>query len=90
MATDPLFDFYQKVVVATTNPSLSEINGELAAVLGRVSAENGRWSYTVCIYRTGCCWSCMEDDLITTGMLDQRETFFLGSLVRVSPRGEVL
>ena len=35
MATDPVFNFYEKVVVTTTNPSLSEIDGELAAVLGR-------------------------------------------------------
>lgn len=35
MAVDPQYDFYEKVIVTTTNPALSEIDGEPAAVLGR-------------------------------------------------------
>lgn len=90
MATDPRFDFYEKVIITTTDPTLSEVHGELGAVLGRACGEDGRWSYAVTIYRTGRCWSCMEDDLGTTGTFDRRESFFPGASVRVSPRGEVL
>jgi hypothetical protein len=91
MAADPRFDFYEKVIIiTTTDPALSEINGELGAVLGRAYGEDGRWSYAVSIYRTGRCWSCMEDDLRATGTFDRSETFFTGSSLRVSPRGEVL
>jgi hypothetical protein len=89
MATGPLFDFYEKVVVTTSDPALSEIDGELAAVLGRACGEDSRWYYAVWIYRTGVCWSCMEDDLRSTGQFDRHETFHDGTSIRVSRRGEV-
>jgi hypothetical protein len=89
MATGPIFDFYEKVIVTTTDPSLSEIDGELAAVLGRACGEDGRWSYAVSIYRTGVCWSCAEDDLRSIGEFDRRQTFYDGTSIRVSQSGEV-
>jgi hypothetical protein len=89
MPTDPVFDFYEEVAVTTTNPSLSEIGGELAAVLGRACGEDGRSSYAVWIYRTGVCWSCMGDDLRPTGEFDRYETFHDGTSIRVNQRGEV-
>jgi hypothetical protein len=76
--------------VTTTNPSLAEIDGELAAVLGRACGEDGRWGYAVSIYRTGVCWCCMEEDLRSIGEFDRRETFYDGPSVHVSQRGEVL
>jgi hypothetical protein len=89
MATGPLLEFYEKVVVTTSNPVLSEIDGELAAVLGRACGEDGRWSYAVWIYRAGVCWSCMEDDLRSIGEFDRDETFHDGTSIRVSQHGEV-
>jgi hypothetical protein len=90
MAADFRFDFYEEVIVGSTNPALSEIHDELGAVLGRACGEDGRWYYSVSIYRTGLCWFCMEDDLRPTGKFDRRESFFDGSSVRISQRGELL
>jgi hypothetical protein len=89
MKTGPDFDYYEKVVVTTTNPSLSEIDGEIAAVLGRACGEDCRWSYAVSIDRTGICWSCTEDDLRSIGEFDRRETFYDGTSMRVSQSGDV-
>ena len=90
MAADPRFDFYEQVIISTDDPALSEISGELGAVLGRSCGEGGGWSYAVRIYRTGRCWSCMEVDLRTNGTFDRPEAFFPGSSIRVSLGGEVL
>jgi hypothetical protein len=89
MATGPVLDFCEKVIVTTSNPSLSEIDGELAAVLGRACGEDGRWSYAVSIYRTGVCSCCMEDDLRSIVDFDRHATFYDGTSIRVSQRGEV-
>jgi hypothetical protein len=62
VAADPRFDFYEKVIVGSTNPALSGVNGELGAVLGRACGEDGCWSYAVSLDRTGRSWSCMEGD----------------------------
>jgi hypothetical protein len=43
MAADFRFDFYEKVIVGSANPALSEIHDELRAVLGRACGEDGRW-----------------------------------------------
>jgi hypothetical protein len=62
MAADARFDFFEKVIVSSTNPAHREINIELGAVSGRACGEDGCWSYAVSIDRTGLCWSCMEGD----------------------------
>jgi hypothetical protein len=67
MGSDARFDFDQKVVVVGARPGLSEVRGELGAVVGRACGEDGRWSYAVSIYRTGICWDCEEGDLQPTG-----------------------
>jgi Immunity protein 31 len=89
MKTGPVFDFYEKVVVTTTDPSISEIDGEIAAVLGRAYGEDGRWYYAVSVYRTGVCWSCPEDALRSIAEFDRRETFYGGTSILVSQIGEV-
>ena len=90
MATGARFDFYEKVTVASTNPSKAEITGRLGAVLGRVCDDNGQWSYTIGLYDDVACWFCREDELRPTGEFDRRESFFDGSSIRVSPHGEPL
>jgi hypothetical protein len=72
----PLFQFYEKVRVRSDDANLSTINGELAAILGRISDQQGCWSYAVHVYRDGNCWSCNEADLETTGEYDLRSTFY--------------
>ena len=74
--TTPSFRFYEKVRINSGNGRLSEINGELGAILGRAQSEEGRWSYAVHVYRDGVCWSCDEADLVATGECDVRATFY--------------
>jgi hypothetical protein len=90
MATGARFDFYEKVIVASADPSKAEITGRLGAVLGRVCDDNGRWSYAIGLYDGGACWFCWEDELRPTGEFDRRESFYDGSSIRVSQHGELL
>jgi hypothetical protein len=84
MGTDsPKYEFYEKVQLATSDPTAREINGELGAVLGRTQSESGLWSYAVLIYRTRVCWSLQEEELLPTGEFDERESFFDGASVRI-------
>jgi hypothetical protein len=87
---EPRFDFYEKVVVTSVDSTKAEIDGQLGAVLGRACGDDGRWSYAVSMYQSGICWSCWENELQSTGEFDRRESFYDGSSVRVSRRGEVL
>jgi Immunity protein 31 len=79
----PKFDFYEKVRICTTEASRKEVNGELAAVVGRAQDDFGSWSYAVHIYRTEVVWSVSEDELISLGEFDSEDNFFDGSSVRV-------
>ena len=90
MMAGPRFDFYEKVVVASADPAKAEIEGRLGAVLGRACGDDGLWSYAVSMYHSGICWHCSEDELRPTGEFDRRESFYDGSSVRVSQRGELL
>ena len=78
------FKFYEKVRISSTAPGKSKVNGELGAVLGIAQGDDGKWSYAVSIYSTGICWSCWEDELVTTGEFDRRETFYSGESVQVA------
>src|SRR5262245_60778396 len=77
------YDFYEKVHVATSNPDAQEVNGELAAVLGKAQNDIGQWCYAVFIYSTRECWSLREEELLATGEFDRRETFYDGASVRI-------
>jgi len=90
VASEPRFDFYEKVVVASADLAKAEIDGRLGAVLGRACDDDGLWSYAVSVYHSGICWSCSEDELLPTGEFDRRESFYDGSSVRVGQRGEPL
>ena len=90
MSAEPRFGFYEKVLVASADPAMTEIDGRLGAVLGRACGDDGRWSYAVSVYESGVCWSCREDELRPTGETDRRESFYDGSSVRVSDRGDQL
>ncbi len=85
------FDFYERVRIASEDPSLAEIQGELGAILGRGEDEAHR-AYAVYIYATEICWSVSEDDLEPTGEFDRRESFYDDSQpsLRISSDGEFL
>ena len=87
---DAQFDFYEKVLIESTRPELAQINGKLAAVLGRAQGDDGRWSYAAHVYDNDECFSCNEDDLKPTGEFDRRETFYDGISIRVSLDGLIL
>jgi hypothetical protein len=86
------FDYFEIVRVRPTpSDRASEIAGLEGAVLG-ISEDEGRIvSYAISIYdRDGMCWSVDPADLEATGRHDRRESFYDGSSLRVSVRGEVL
>lgn len=86
-----LFEFYEKVCISSTDEELAEINGQLAAVLGKSVEDDGTLvGYAVHIYSTGECWSVKERDLIATGEFDRRETFYSGASTRVDEGGGII
>ena len=90
MSNNSKFDFYEKVRVVSISPSKAQIVGEIGAILGKANNEHGEWSYAVHIYRDKISWQCTENELESTGEFDKRESFYDGSSIRVSSRGQVL
>jgi hypothetical protein len=88
--TESRFGWYEKVMVNSGDPAKNSINGKLGAVLGKAQSDDGRWSYAVSIYDSGIVWSCCDDELISTGEFDTRESFYGGDTVRVNSRGEIV
>ena len=88
--TAPRFDFFEKVVVVTDDPAKADVAGLAGAVLGRARDVGGVWSYAVSIYDSGVCWSLRETELSPTGEFDRPESFFDGSSVRITQKGERL
>lgn len=80
---NPKFQFYGKVRVASNNPELAEIGGEIGAILGIAENDDGSFGYAVFIYRDEICLNIAEDDLEATGEFDRRETFYDDSSIRV-------
>jgi hypothetical protein len=87
---DSRFDWYERVRVASADPAKAAISGQLGAVVGKAQDEDGRWSYGVFVYERRRVWSCREDELVSAGEFDRRESFFGGESIRVSRRGELL
>ncbi len=67
------FNFYEIVRVSSTKSSLHEINSCEGVVKGKSQCEDtGQWAYAISIYKDGgIVWSIMEEDLISTGKLDE-------------------
>lgn len=71
------FDWYERVRISTAEPAKTVINDHLGAVLGKAEDENGCWSYGVYVYQQRRVWLCREDELVSTGEFDRRESLFL-------------
>jgi len=85
------FEFYEKVVIRSNNPSLAAVNGQLAAVLGKSTDDDGTChGYAVHVYSTGECWSVREADLETTGQFDRRDSLRSGSTIHVNQDGDIV
>ncbi len=82
---NPKFQFYEIVRVASSDLELTEIQGEIGAVLGMSEHENkdGKFNYGVHIYRDEICWDIPEDDLEATGVFSCREEFYDDTSIRV-------
>jgi hypothetical protein len=81
--SSPRFKFYEVVRVSSGDPELDEINGEVGAILGRAELPGGGFEYGVFVYRDEICWTVAEADLVTTGVVKSRESFYDGSSIRV-------
>ncbi len=79
----PRFEFYEKVLVTSSNPRLRRIHGLRAAVLGRDHDAVGTWYYAIHVYRRGLVWCVSEADLQPTGEFDTRYSFYSGCSVTV-------
>jgi len=77
------FKFYEivQIVPEYKNPKIA---GKEGAILGMGQDSQGDWFYTVHLYTFKRTWSVKEDALKPTGRTDQRETFYDGTVVKVS------
>ncbi|EMI40269.1 Imm31 family immunity protein [Rhodopirellula sp. SWK7] len=89
MDSEPKFAFYEKVRVNTGNPDLADINGMLAAVLGRAQNDDGSWGYAIHVYDRPTSYCASESDLTSTGKHATRSDFYAGDSIRVSRDGEI-
>ena len=80
---EPKYQFYERVRISSKDPELTEVDGELGAVLGKSQNQAGSWFYTVFVYRTSICWVLPQGELERTGEFDRRETFFDGASLNV-------
>lgn len=80
----PKFDFYEIVLVQSTDPKKSHLNGEIGTVLGLPEVDEQPPNlYAVTIDSLGRVWSLFENELESTGQWAKREDFYDGSSVRV-------
>ncbi len=78
-----LYKFYEVVMIVSNKPSLAEINGEEAAIMGMAENDDGQWCYAVNILNSDDGWDVMESDLQSTGRMMSREDFYDGESVTV-------
>ncbi|WP_369601097.1 Imm31 family immunity protein [Hahella sp. SMD15-11] len=78
-----LYKFYEVVKVVSPKPTLSEINGQEAAILGMVQNDCGDWLYSVQMIESGEGWDVAENELKPTGRMMAREDFYGGDSVTV-------
>jgi hypothetical protein len=92
-SSDSVFDFFEVVRVRATPKTISDgIAGLEGAILGKAAEDDGPVvGYAVSLYeRRGETWSLEPDELEPTGRHDRRESFYDGTSVKVSARGELV
>lgn len=77
------FEFYEIVRVVSSSPELAPIQGDECAVLGKARGEDGKWYYTLHVYRLEESWSVGETEVEATGRMDERESFYDDTSVKV-------
>lgn len=87
---EPKFAFYEKVRVQTANPNIADLNGMLAAVLGRAQNDDETWGYAIHVYERSTTYSVAESELVTTSEHAKRGDFYAGAPTPVSKDGEQL
>ena len=78
-----LYKFYEVVKVVSSKPSLAEINGQEAAILGMAENDDSQWCYAIHILDSDEGWDVMENELAPTGRMMSREDFYDGDSVTV-------
>lgn len=79
------FNFYEEVVVESTDSSLAEITGKTGVILGMAEPMEGREDeYGVLIYATDEVWQMSEANIRSTGRVRKREDFYDGSSIRIA------
>lgn len=82
-----IYKFYEVVKVLSPRPTLSEVNGLEAAILGMVQNDSGGLLYSVQMIESGEGWDVSENDLEPTGRMMAREDFYDGDsvIIEVDP-----
>jgi hypothetical protein len=81
---EPLFQFFEVVLVSPRCTRLAHLAGQEGAVLGRAHTDSRGWSYAVHLYELDRTWSFRENELEPTGKMDSRESFYDGTVARVT------
>lgn len=81
MQARPKFDFYDRVLVQTSDPVKSHLNGEIGTVLGRTETEGHPepFLYAVDLDSFNHTWCFFEDELEPTGERANPKDYFDGS-----------
>ena len=83
MTANSRFEFYEVVVVDSTDPQKGSIHGERGVILGMAQNEYGGRGYAVHVFSQCVSWHVMEGELKSTGEFMKREDFYDGSSIRV-------
>ena len=81
------FQFYEIVRVKHQGDHIKPVKGFEGAIMGMVEDHRGWWAYSVHLYEYDSSTYFREDELESTGRMDNYETFYDGThiTVRVDP-----
>lgn len=85
---DNKYDFYDEVIINSSDSKYKEINGLKGNIMGMDKNSDGTWSYAVSI--NGVSWSINESELTPTGKKAKREDFYDGNTMKVDSKGNII
>lgn len=84
MHATPKFDFYEKVLVQSSDPAKAHLHGEVGVILGRTETDDQKcFLYAVLIDSSGRTWSQFEYELESIARRAKRDECYDGSSVRI-------
>ena len=87
MSSAPKFNFFEKIVVRSTDVKMSAYMEKQGVVLGRSQADNGQWYYSVHVYETQQCVHCAECELVSNGTFATADEFYDGTRIQIPGDG---